>query len=96
MRDAGWMTPRTEVTYLRGAEAKRPTMAACPKRFAGSLALLAIDQTVRPSTDETTAQSVRARPDRLHASRPAYRIGIVGIELLRALLSRGIVRVARI
>jgi hypothetical protein len=95
VRDAGWMTPRTVATYLRGAEAKRPAMAARPKRVADS-ALPAIDQTARPSTGETTGRSVRARAGRLDASRPALRIGIVGTELLQALLPLGNVRVARI
>jgi hypothetical protein len=58
VRDAGWMTPRTVAMYLRGAEAKRPAIAACHKRFADRLALPGIDQTVRPRTDETTGQSV--------------------------------------
>jgi hypothetical protein len=71
-------------------------MAACPKRCADSLALPAIDQTARPSTDETSGQSVRAQADRLGASRPAFRIGIIGIELLQAPLLRGKVRVANI
>jgi hypothetical protein len=94
VRDAGWMTPPTVATCLRGAEAKRPAMAVRPKRFADSRALPAIDQTARPSTDETTGRSVRAPADRLDASRPAFRIGIVGTELLQAPLPTGNVRVA--
>jgi hypothetical protein len=69
VHDAGWITPRRAATYLRGAEAKRPGMAARPRRFASNLALPVIDQPVRPGSDETTGQLVRARADRLNARR---------------------------